>query len=70
VENKVEKTSPDPKAREIRTLCPVCRKTVVVNDLKADKRFPFCSDQCKLVDLGKWFDGEYSLEAPLEDEEE
>jgi endogenous inhibitor of DNA gyrase (YacG/DUF329 family) len=29
--------------------------------------FPFCSKRCKLIDLGRWLDGTYSL-APEEDE--
>ena len=23
--------------------------------------FPFCSDRCRLLDLGKWFDGRYRV---------
>jgi uncharacterized protein len=23
--------------------------------------FPFCSERCKLVDLGKWLDSEYKV---------
>ncbi|MFQ5687256.1 MAG: DNA gyrase inhibitor YacG [Candidatus Scalindua sp.] len=26
--------------------------------------FPFCSERCKLVDLGLWFDGERRIEEP------
>lgn len=37
--------------------CPVCRKAV-----KPKTRFvPFCSDRCKMVDLGRWFTGEYVI---------
>lgn len=32
------------------------------------KLYPFCSDRCKLVDLGRWFNGEYSIETPLDPE--
>lgn len=24
--------------------------------------FPFCSDRCKLIDLGSWLDEEYRIE--------
>jgi endogenous inhibitor of DNA gyrase (YacG/DUF329 family) len=24
--------------------------------------FPFCSTRCKLVDLGRWVDGEYAID--------
>ena len=23
--------------------------------------FPFCSERCRLVDLGRWLDGEYRI---------
>ena len=30
-----------------------------------DRRWrPFCSERCKLVDLGRWLDGEYSIPGP------
>ena len=29
--------------------------------------FPFCSDRCKMVDLGKWFDGKYSISRDIKD---
>ncbi len=25
--------------------------------------FPFCSERCKLIDLGAWFDSKYSISA-------
>jgi endogenous inhibitor of DNA gyrase (YacG/DUF329 family) len=25
--------------------------------------FPFCSERCKLIDLGAWFDGDYRIPA-------
>jgi len=28
--------------------------------------FPFCSERCKLVDLGRWLDGRYAIEVPAE----
>ncbi|MEE9488688.1 MAG: DNA gyrase inhibitor YacG, partial [Candidatus Brocadiales bacterium] len=27
--------------------------------------FPFCSERCKLIDLGKWVEGEHRIEEPL-----
>ncbi|WP_370458210.1 DNA gyrase inhibitor YacG [Cellvibrio sp. KY-GH-1] len=42
-----EMTSP-----EITLACPTCKKAVVWN---ADFPFrPFCSDRCRLIDLGEW----------------
>jgi len=36
----------------------------------ADEHFPFCSRRCKLIDLGKWFDGEHCISIPIEDDDE
>ena len=39
--------------------CPICKKPVPP---RAENRaFPFCSDRCKLVDLGKWLGEEYRV---------
>jgi endogenous inhibitor of DNA gyrase (YacG/DUF329 family) len=35
--------------------CPICKKTVAA-DAAA---YPFCSDRCRLIDLGKWLGGGY-----------
>jgi endogenous inhibitor of DNA gyrase (YacG/DUF329 family) len=32
--------------------------------------FPFCSPQCKLVDLGRWLDGAYRIPGPPVDPED
>jgi len=29
--------------------------------------FPFCSERCKTVDLGKWASGAYVISSPLQD---
>jgi hypothetical protein len=40
-------------AKEIPTLnCPVCKKPIEWSD-KFPHR-PFCSERCKLIDLGEW----------------
>jgi endogenous inhibitor of DNA gyrase (YacG/DUF329 family) len=48
--------------------CPVCHKTIVTSDKKDHPKpryFPFCSERCRLVDLGSWFDGRYKLNSPI-----
>jgi uncharacterized protein len=37
--------------------CPICRKAVA----KAAPEFPFCSDRCRTIDLGKWASGAYVI---------
>ena len=44
-------------------LCPMCRKVV----LATDPDFPFCSDRCRLLDLGKWASGDYKISSPILD---
>ncbi|MEK6798318.1 MAG: DNA gyrase inhibitor YacG [Planctomycetota bacterium] len=45
--------------------CPTCRKVVKV-ERKEDARFrPFCSDRCKMIDLGRWLDGTYAVSEPM-----
>lgn len=45
--------------------CPTCRKIV----LAKDPDFPFCSDRCRVVDLGKWISGGYVIASPVNDPE-
>ncbi len=57
--------------------CSTCRK--VAKARAENPYFPFCSERCKLVDLGKWLGGEYRIpitplpegeeEAPMVDDE-
>ena len=39
--------------------CPTCGNEVEWND--KSKWRPFCSERCKLIDLGAWADEEYSI---------
>ncbi len=47
--------------------CPTCRKKT---EWKGNPYKPFCSERCKLIDLGKWASEEYRIEGKLEDESE
>lgn len=38
--------------------CPVCSKKT---SLKNNQWRPFCSERCKLIDLGKWALEEYTI---------
>jgi endogenous inhibitor of DNA gyrase (YacG/DUF329 family) len=33
----------------------------------SDADFPFCSDHCKTIDLGKWASGVYRISSPVLD---
>lgn len=45
------------KKRTLR--CPVCRKEVALGA----PEMPFCSERCRLIDLGRWADEEYRIPA-------
>ncbi len=41
--------------------CPLCQ-TVLSVERNEDAPFrPFCSERCKMVDLGRWLDGTYTI---------
>lgn len=46
--------------------CPHCAKEIVWDT--ANKFRPFCSERCKLIDLGKWANEEYRVEQKAEPE--
>ena len=47
--------------------CPTCRAAVVKVPGKPNKLFPFCSERCHLVDLGRWLGEEYRIAGPPAD---
>jgi len=55
-----------PRKRSLKLSCPTCKKPVA----KDKEDFPFCSDRCKLIDLGKWASGEYVISSPVTDIED
>lgn len=57
---------PMPHKRTVKIRCPVCKKAVK----STDSDFPFCSDRCRVIDLGKWSSGSYVISSPVKDAEE
>jgi endogenous inhibitor of DNA gyrase (YacG/DUF329 family) len=55
-----------PRKRPIKLRCPICKKPAKATD--AD--FPFCSERCRLIDLGKWASGAYVISSPVDDADE
>jgi endogenous inhibitor of DNA gyrase (YacG/DUF329 family) len=39
--------------------CPICKQPVAPR--AGNRAFPFCSDRCRLLDLGKWLGGDYRV---------
>ncbi len=55
------------KRKRVRSLrCPTCKKLV----LRSDSEFPFCSERCRLIDLGKWASDGYVVSTPIFDPDE
>jgi UPF0243 zinc-binding protein NMCC_1813 len=53
------------KMTEILTVeCPNCRQPVAW--IPENKYRPFCSERCKLIDLGEWADEKYTVAAQEE----
>jgi endogenous inhibitor of DNA gyrase (YacG/DUF329 family) len=50
--------------------CPICKKPV--EEPKPGQpagKFPFCSERCKLIDLGRWLDGKYQIPVEISPDE-
>jgi len=54
------------RKRSLKLRCPICKKLV----MKAAPDFPFCSEHCREIDLGKWASGAYVISAPATGEED
>lgn len=39
--------------------CPYCKKTSIYSDKNPYR--PFCSERCKMIDLGDWADEKYRV---------
>lgn len=41
--------------------CPICKKDVSLDD----PNMPFCSDRCRMIDLGNWASEKYVISTPV-----
>ena len=55
-----------PYKRTLKLRCPICKKPVK----NGDAEFPFCSERCRTIDLGKWASGAYVISSPVQDTSE
>jgi uncharacterized protein len=55
-----------PRKHSLKLRCPMCKKAV----RSTDPDFPFCSERCRILDLGKWASGGYVISSPVTDAEE
>jgi uncharacterized protein len=47
--------------------CPICKKLV---DSATNTEFPFCSERCRLRDLGNWAAEKYVVSEPIFNEDD
>lgn len=56
---------------ERKSICPICKKETSWKD---NPFRPFCSERCRMIDLGKWASEDYRIagkkEKPSEETEE
>ena len=45
--------------------CPICKKEVS----PANAEFPFCSERCRIIDLGNWASEKYRIPSDAKSEE-
>jgi endogenous inhibitor of DNA gyrase (YacG/DUF329 family) len=45
-------------------ICPICKKDT---QWEGNRFRPFCSERCRLIDLGKWASGEYCIAGEKKD---
>jgi endogenous inhibitor of DNA gyrase (YacG/DUF329 family) len=48
--------------------CPVCKRAILAEPTSAAYR-PFCSQRCRLADLGSWLNGSYRISQPISEED-
>jgi uncharacterized protein len=44
--------------------CPICKKEVPIENAF----YPFCSERCKIIDLGNWASEKYVVSSPIQPE--
>ncbi|HEV8607647.1 MAG TPA: DNA gyrase inhibitor YacG [Tepidisphaeraceae bacterium] len=51
--------------------CPICKREVSETDRdRKGSVYPFCSERCKLIDLGRWLSDKYQVPIAPDDDEE
>jgi uncharacterized protein len=53
--------------KEKKSTCPICKKETIWND---NPFRPFCSERCRVMDLGKWASEHYRIADDKKDDDE
>lgn len=54
-------------AKNRKKRCPECKTAFSYGAVKDSPGFPFCSERCKLIDLGRWLKNEYAVVEDLKE---
>ena len=65
VAHRSRRAPPRGTLRAMNWQCPICRKPTA-SETHPD--FPFCSERCRLLDLGNWAAERYVVSEPVVDE--
>ncbi len=57
-------TNPNNNKKEVK--CPQCGRLALYAPENPSR--PFCSERCRLIDLGDWADGKYAIPVTKESE--
>jgi len=47
--------------------CRYCRRRLRPADPEHNRFWPFCSERCKMAELGLWFEGRYVVSRPVDE---
>ena len=50
--------------------CPICKRTVPPTPPGEKSSAPFCSERCRLIDLGRWLSDAYVIPVSDDDRED
>jgi endogenous inhibitor of DNA gyrase (YacG/DUF329 family) len=53
----------------INVRCPICDRPIQGQSPAEWPQFPFCSDRCRLIDLGRWLGEGYGIPTRRAEEE-
>jgi endogenous inhibitor of DNA gyrase (YacG/DUF329 family) len=46
--------------------CRYCKRPIQRTDAQHARYWPFCSERCKMAELGHWFEGRYRIGRPVD----
>jgi endogenous inhibitor of DNA gyrase (YacG/DUF329 family) len=53
------------KVKSSEERCRYCRRPLSADDPQHKRLWPFCSERCKMAELGLWFQDRYVISRPL-----